>query len=69
MNTTTKALLCAAFTGAVSWLSDFLLDPHADLGHAGHVALTGAIIGVAGYLKQSPIQQMPKPQEPPKSVE
>lgn len=60
-----QTLLAAAIGGAATTLASALTDPHTlhEPSKLGPVAGAGAIIGVAGLLKQSPVQ--PK-QDPPK---
>lgn len=54
-----KGLLAAMLAGAASAVAAMMIDyEHFNLEHLKHlgiVAAVGAIMGVAGYLKQSPI--------------
>jgi len=58
-----KGLAAAALSGIVSVCGSMVLDPdHFNTGqlkHLGIIALSGAIMGTVGYLKQSPLPVKP----------
>jgi hypothetical protein len=59
-----KGLLAAAISAAGSSLAAMVMDPDhfnlSNLKHLGIVAGLSALMGVAGYLKQSPVPSSPQ---------
>ncbi len=57
MNVWWQALLAAAASGAASALAAHLVDPthFSDPAHLASIVLGGALVGVANFLKQSPL--------------
>ena len=66
-----KGLIAALISGMVTALAGVLIDPQsvdfsaAGLKKMGLLALAGAMIGVVGYLKQSPMPVQKPPPVPP----
>jgi hypothetical protein len=51
---TLQYLVVAAISGALTSMADYLNGGHQDFNHIWKPALTGAIIGMAGYWTRSP---------------
>jgi hypothetical protein len=57
MNIWAKSVIAAAISGAAAALGSAVLDPThlGDWPHLRAIAVGGALIGVIGYLKKSPV--------------
>ena len=57
MNSWLKGLLAAVLSGIGTALATYVIAPEVNWGKLGMIALVGAVIGVAGYLKSSPLDK------------
>lgn len=60
-----SGLVAALVSGAATGITTSIVLPETSAEDLGKVMIMGALIGVAGYLKQSPIPAYPSNTKPP----
>ena len=60
-----SGLVAALVSGAATGITTSIVLPETSAEDLGKVMIMGALIGVAGYLKQSPIPAHPSNTKPP----